>query len=423
MGYKKHGRVYDIVVFGATGYTGKYTAEHITTHLPTDIKWAIAGRSREKLQKVAGELKLLNPDRQQPAIEISDLNDGDLAALAKKTFILITTVGPYGRHGEHAFKACAKNGTHYFDATGEIPFIARMIEKYEKYAKRTGSMLFPETGVESAPADLSVWSLAKHNRTEFSAKTGEVILSCHKLNSAPSGGTIASLLDFFDTFSLKEIANAFKPYALSPVPNKTAASHSLPLKTKLTGLRTVPRLGQLTTFLAADTDRAIIGRTWGILSQAWGAKGSEAYGPNFHFSEHMRTRNWWSGLAIHFGIALSGFLLAVLPPLRWLIRRLVYKQGDGPDKEQSKKDEIEFRGVAAPDTDRPVGKQAFCRTTYFGSMYALTAVFLAQGALTVLEDDLDLGGGGVFTPACLGQGFVDRLDGVGFKIQTESVPT
>lgn len=154
------------------------------------------------------------------------------------------------------------------------------------------------------------------------------------------------------------------------MPNPTAASHSLPLKTKLTGLRTVPNLGLLTTFLAADTDSAIIGRTWGLLSQAGGAKGSEAYGPNFRFSEHMRTRNWLSGMAMHYGLALSGFLLAVLPPLRWVIRRLVYKQGDGPDKEQSKKDEIEFRGVAVPDTDRPVGKQAFCRATYFGSMYA-----------------------------------------------------
>lgn len=129
------------------------------------------------------------------------MNGDDLSALAKKTFVLITTVGPYGQHGEHvsglkqrcpqstgvganltqAFKACAENGTHYFDVTGEVPFVARMIKKYEKVAKQTGSMLFPEIGVESAPADLVVWSLAKHNRTELAAKTREVILSCHSL--------------------------------------------------------------------------------------------------------------------------------------------------------------------------------------------------------------------------------------------------
>lgn len=190
-------------------------------------------------------------------------------------------------------------------------------------------------------------------------------------SSAPSGGTLASFLGFFDTFSLKEIAEAFRPYSLSPVPNPAAASRKkLSLKTRLTGLRTVPNLGRMTTFLAADTDRAIVGRTWGLLSQAGGAKGAEAYGPNFDFSEHMRTRNWLSGVLVHWGLAVGGVLLTVLPPLRSVVRWFIYKQGDGPDKDQAKKDEIEFRGVAAPDTDRPVGKQAFCRATYFGSMYA-----------------------------------------------------
>lgn len=181
---------------------------------------------------------------------------------------------------------------------------------------------------------------------------------------------MASFLGFFDTFTLKETAEAFRPYSLSPVPNPAAASRKLPLKTRLTGLRTVPNLGRLTTFLAADTDHAIVGRTWGLLSQARGARAQEAYGPNFYFTEHMRTRNWLSGVLVHWGLALGGFLLVALPPLRSVVRWFVYKQGDGPDREESKKHEIEFRGVATPDTDRSVGKQAFCRASYFGSMYA-----------------------------------------------------
>lgn len=82
-----------------------------------------------------------------------------------------------------AFKACAENGTHYFDVTGEVPYVARMIKKYESVAKQTGSMLFPEIGVESAPADIVAWSLAKHNRTQLDSKTGEVVMSVHKLKS------------------------------------------------------------------------------------------------------------------------------------------------------------------------------------------------------------------------------------------------
>lgn len=420
MPIKQHGRTYDLVLFGATGYTGKYTAEHITEHLPTDLKWAIAGRSQGKLEKLAAELKGLNPDRRQPDIETCDLTDADLGALAKKTFILISTVGPYGQHGEHAFKACAENGTHYFDVTGEVPFVARMIKKYEHVAKESGSMLFPEIGVESAPADLVAWSLAKHNRVAFGAKTGETVMSVHRINASPSGGTLATVLSFFDNFTLQEIGQAMQPFALSPVANPNAEAKRRSISTMLTGLRVVPNLGLLTTFVAGDSDRAIVHRTWGLFSQI-PSKKDEHYGPNFNFGEYMKTRNWLSGLFVHLSIVVASFLFVMLPPLRNLVKRFVYEQGQGPDVEQAKKDEIEYRGVAFPDTDTAAGRQAFCRAWFNGSVYALTGVFLAQAAATVLEDDIDLGGGGVFTAACLGQGFVDRLDDAGFKIETKTL--
>ncbi|KAJ4392169.1 hypothetical protein N0V93_005792 [Gnomoniopsis smithogilvyi] len=419
MPFQNHGRQYDLVVFGATGYTGKYTAEHIATNLPTNLKWALAGRSREKLEKLAADIRPLNPDRQQPDFETCELNDEQLDALAKKTFILITTVGPYGLFGEHAFKACAENGTHYFDVTGEVPYVARMIHKYENVAKQSGSMLFPQIGIESAPADIVAWSLSKHNRTQLDAKTGEVVMSVQKLNAAASGGTLATVLTFFDMFTLKEIAASMKPYALSPVPNPKAASQSRPLTQKLSGTRYVPSLGVQTTFVAGDSDRAIVERTWGLLSQI-PSKKKEFYGPDFHFSEHLRVRNWLSGLFVHLGISLAGILFVVAPPVRWLLKKLVYAQGQGPDIEQSKKHEIEYRAIGKPDGWKENGDVASCKASFNGSMYHLTGIFLAQAALTVLEDDIDLGGGGVFTPACLGQGFVDRVHAAGFRIETKT---
>ncbi|AEO68830.1 uncharacterized protein THITE_2118548 [Thermothielavioides terrestris NRRL 8126] len=181
---KQHGRQYDLVVFGASGYTGKYTAQYITTHLPTDLKWAVAGRSQSKLEDLVAQCKELNPDRVQPGIEICSLTDADLAALAKKTFVLITTVGPYGKLGEHAFKACAENGTHYLDVTGEVPFVAKMLNKYEGTAKQTGALMFPQIGIESAPADLVTWSLATFIRSEFSSPIRDVTVSIHNLNNS-----------------------------------------------------------------------------------------------------------------------------------------------------------------------------------------------------------------------------------------------
>jgi short subunit dehydrogenase-like uncharacterized protein len=181
MSSRKHDRQYDLIVFGATGYTGKFTAEHIATHLPTDLKWAVAGRSADKLRQVAAKCKSLNPDRRQPEIEVCNLDHTDLDALAKKTFILITTVGPFGKHGEYAFKACAENGTHYVDSTGEVPFVARMIKKYEGTAKASGAMLFPQSAVESVPSDLLTWSLASAIRSKFNAPVADVTVSLHKL--------------------------------------------------------------------------------------------------------------------------------------------------------------------------------------------------------------------------------------------------
>lgn len=104
-----------------------------------------------------------------------------MQALAKKTFILITTVGPYFQYGEYAFKACAENGTHYFDVTGEVPWVKKMITKYEDAAKASGAMMFPEIGVESAPPDLLTWSMAKTIREQLSAQTGDVTVSVHAL--------------------------------------------------------------------------------------------------------------------------------------------------------------------------------------------------------------------------------------------------
>ncbi|KAJ8120730.1 hypothetical protein ONZ43_g2636 [Nemania bipapillata] len=147
MPFKKHSRQYDIVVYGATGYTGLITAEYIANHFPTDTKWAVAGRSAQKLEDVVKTCKGLNPDRKPPQVEVCSLNDADLAVLAKKTFVLIATVGPYARYGEYAFKACAEAGTHYFDCTGEAIWHGAMIKKYSEAAKASGACTIHALGI------------------------------------------------------------------------------------------------------------------------------------------------------------------------------------------------------------------------------------------------------------------------------------
>ncbi|KAF6842792.1 saccharopine dehydrogenase [Colletotrichum musicola] len=426
MPIKQHGRQYDIVVFGATGYTGAFVTEHITTHLPSNLKWAVAGRSESKLRDVVANCNELNPDRVQPEIEICNLTDEDIESLVKKTFILITTVGPYAQYGEHAFRACAENGTHYLDVTGETPWTGTMINKYEGAAQETGAMMFPQIGIESAPPDLVTWLLAKQVREKLQTTTAAVTVSIHQLDSAPSGGTLATVLGLFESFSIQEVRAQHKPYALSPVPNRNKVQSQTPFLAKLTGLRNISNLGLMTTSVAGMTDTPIIQRSWGLMASL-PSREKQFYGPNFSFHEYMRAKSYLRGIVIHWALAFFGLLLATVPPFRKLARRFVYQPGDGPDRELAKRDEIEYRGIAVPDKKSKTGyPQAYCRAWYTGSMYyhnlltglIVTGMLLAQAASTLLEDDVELPGG-VFTAACLGQPYIDRLHDVGFKFESK----
>ncbi|KAI1765092.1 hypothetical protein GGR53DRAFT_491504 [Hypoxylon sp. FL1150] len=418
MSFKRHSRQYDLVVFGATGYTGLLVAEHITTHFPTDLKWAIAGRSVQKLQDVITECKALNPDRRPPGIEICNLNDEDLGALAKKTVALITTVGPYAKYGEHAFKACAESGTHYFDCTGEAVWHMAMIKKYEATAKATGACLFPQVGIESAPSDLMTFSMASVLRSQLSAPIGDVVVKIHELRGAPSGGTLNTALSLFDEFHWKEVAKSHKPYAMSPAKNpKQAPKPSL--FSKLTGLYSIPNLGLVSTSITSGTDRAVVQRTWGLLQREPSLQ-KHFYGANFTFREFITAKNKAKGMMMHYSIIFGGLLLMFCPPFRRILRKYVCQPGEGPSKEDQKKEYIQLQGVATPDIQPSGGKQAWCNAEFKGGMYNLTAVLLSQAACTILQDDIKLSGG-VYTPACLGHGYIDRLNNVGFRLETKII--
>src|ERR1700744_4305760 len=148
-------RQYDLILLGATGYTGKLTAEYITTNLPTSIKWAVAGRNQSKLSSLVNELKSLNSTRGTPdIITVGNLTTPDLTPVVKKTKVLLNAVGPYYLYSTPVVEACAQQGTHYLDVTGETPWVRDIIVKYEDTAKKSGAIMIPEVGVESAPSDL-----------------------------------------------------------------------------------------------------------------------------------------------------------------------------------------------------------------------------------------------------------------------------
>lgn len=402
-------RQYELVLFGATGYTGKLTAEDITTHLPSDLKWALAGRSADKLASVREEIRAYNPDRVQPDIEVAQLNQEDLNALAKRTRLIISTVGPYCLYGSDVVEACAKQGTHYLDVTGETPWVLEMIREHHETAKANGAIMIPEIGLESAPADIISWALVTMIREKLGVATKEVILSLHDIDANPSGGTCATFLAMLEQYSLKEIAESSKPWALSPVPGIRYPNPAGSL-----GVRQVPDLGTLTTWVGANADRAIVHRSWGLMGRG------SLYGPRFRFTEHLRVRNYFIAVALNLLTAL-GMMALVLPPFRWLLKQWIYAPGLGPEREVAKKERVEYRAIAISDQETERPQRAFASFTFEGGLYYFTGVLLAEAAFCILRGEEETLakklGGGILTPATLGQPFIERLQKAGVRFE------
>jgi short subunit dehydrogenase-like uncharacterized protein len=136
---------------------------------------------------------------------------------------------------------------------------------------------------------------------------------------------------------------------------------------RLFGSRTIPGIGHVTTSVAEMANIPVVERSWGLLSELPRRK-DEFYGPNFRYAEHFRALGWLHAVLVHWGLILGFFWLS-FAPIRALVRKVIYKPGFGPSLKLAKKDNIEFRAVAVPDTVKPGNQRAFCRAWYDGSMY------------------------------------------------------
>jgi short subunit dehydrogenase-like uncharacterized protein len=440
-------REYELVLLGATGYTGKLVAEWVSTHLPEDLRWAIAGRNEKKLQGVIDELKKLSPARKQPSkmsvfllhhtrltnvpdIEKCELEKDQLDALAKKSTLIITTVGPFMYYGEAVLAACASNGTHYLDSTGEVPWIYDMIAKYDAIAKQNKSIIIPECGLDSVPADILTYVLARQVRKRFDAASERVIMTLYAAKSGFSGGTSLTILELFSNYSLGHLAKSMHPYSLSPVKaDNSVASPTAGFPHRLFGLLSVPELGGVQTVgLMASVDECITHRSWGLYAE--GAQSSNdpslSYGPRFRFNEYMRASGILTGLLVKAVFGTVGMLLA-LPPTRWILAPLIKKfvipaPGEGPSRESMKKDFLSYRGVGVAEDGK--GKVTAKLDIAHGG-YMATGITLSAAAQVILRgrlEDTQAGklGGGILTPATLGDEFVKTLDEFGVKISIDN---
>ena len=208
---------FDIVVYGATGFTGQLVAEYLTRQYKTDnsLKWAMAGRSLGKLKSVRDAI---GAPGNTPLI-VADASDAaSLKAMAEQTMSVITTVGPYQLYGEELLAACVATGTDYFDLCGEPIWMRQMIEKYETAAKESGARIVFSCGFDSVPFELGAFFVQEEAKRVFGAPAARVKGRVRDMRGTLSGGTAASAKATFDAVAkdISLIAILNDPFALTP---------------------------------------------------------------------------------------------------------------------------------------------------------------------------------------------------------------
>lgn len=328
-------------------------------------------------------------------------------------------------YGEPVLAACANSGTHYLDCTGEVPWIYNMVAKYDAVAKKNHSIIIPECGLDSVPADIMAYVLAREVRKRYSAACERAIMTLYSFKSGVSGGTALTMLELFNNFSLSHLGKSMHPYSLSPVkadnvvgdPTEGGLAH------RLLGLLSIPELGGTqTTGLMASVDTCIVHRSWGLYETS--KDSALKYGPKFRFNEYARTSGILAGFAQKFALGLTAVLLAV-PVSRWLLAPLLKKfvipsPGNGPTRESMKNDYMNYRGVGIADN----GKRVTAKLDVAHGGYIATAITLSAAAQVILRgrlEDTEAGklGGGILTPATLGDEYVKTLNEFGMKIRVD----
>lgn len=394
-------RPYDLVLFGATGFTGKLVAEYLAKHAK-GLVWAVAGRNEAKLREV---MRGLGAAGEKLGLFLADSSDDEaLAKIARAAKVVVTTVGPYAKFGLPLAEACAKNGTHYVDITGEVPFVRASIDRNHDVARETGARIVHCCGFDSIPSDLGVLTLAERAReTGDSLRATRFVLL--RAKGGFSGGTAASMLNLMEEAerdaSLRRLL--WNPYSLTPDPASEiridGPDRPSVKKHDREGVWTGP-------FVMAAVNTRIVRRSNALLGHAYGA--------GFSYDESMSFGKGPAGLAraAAFTAGIGGaLLLASKKPTRGLLARLLPSAGEGPSK--AERDAGYFRIAIHAETSRGRRLRASVEGTSDPG-YGETAKMLSESALALAHGDFASAEGGVLTPAvALGMPLVARLRAAG----------
>ncbi len=401
-------RQYDVVLWGATGFTGRLVAEYLVEGLgASKIRLALGGRSPSKLEALRGRFATQSRLAADLPIIVADSFDRSaLDAMTAGTKVVCSTVGPYATFGHELVAACVEAGTDYCDLTGEVPFIREMIDRHHERARITGARIVHCCGFDSIPSDLGTLMLHEAAADRFDARLDGATLIVGASRGGISGGTVASLTNVIEeartTPSVRRIVN--DPYALNPEGDRHG-----PDGPDLVLPRFDDELCQWTgPFVMASINTRVVRRSNALLD--W------RYGRDFRYAE---VTGFPSGVRGRLGasaisVGLGGFVAALSwGPTRWLLKKILLPSpGEGPSRETR---ENGFFNLCVHGRGRTAdGERILLEAHVQGQNdpgYGATAKMLGESALCLALDEADCrGAGGVLTPAvAMGQRLLHRL--------------
>jgi len=379
-------RPHDLVLFGATGFTGGLTAEYLARHVPPDTRWALAGRNRDKLEALRGRLASANPAwAELPLLHADAENPASLSEAARAARVVITTVGPYIRYGEPLVAACTEAGTDYVDLTGEPEFVDLMYVRHHARAVETGARIVHACGFDSIPHDLGAYFTVKQLPEGVPIRLEGFV----RAGGRPSGGTFHSAVTGFSR--IRETATAARERRkLEPRPEgrRVRAIRGTPRYDRSLGAWLLP---------LPTIDPQIVRRS---------ARALDRYGPDFSYGHYVAVKRLPAAVGIVGGVA-GLFTLAQLPPTRnWLLGRL--QPGEGPSPGQREKGWFKVRFVGEGG-----GRRVVTEVAGGDPGYGETSKMLAESALCLARDDLPRTAGQLTTAVAMGDALVERLERAG----------
>ncbi|MFG2088237.1 saccharopine dehydrogenase family protein [Spirillospora sp. NPDC048824] len=384
-------RQYDVVLFGATGFTGALTAEYLAEHAGPGTRWALAGRNRAKLTAVRDRLVKLNPAcADLPLLHADTTDTASIEDIANRARVVITTVGPYVKYGEPLVAACARAGTDYVDLTGEPTFVDRMYVKYHEEAVRSGARIVHACGFDSIPHDLGAYFTVKQLPEGVPIHVEGFL----RVRGGASGGTLHSAIGIFgDPAGMMRAERERRRVEDRPAGRRVRVSRRPAPKARVAGGWTLP---------LPTIDPQIVVRSAAALDR---------YGPDFSYGHYVAVKR----LAVAAGMAAgSGALLALsaLPPTRNLLLRL-RAPGEGQSEAERAKHwfSMKFAGEGG-------GRHVVTEVSGGDPGYGETAKMLAESALCLAHDDLPETAGQVTTATAMGDALIDRLNraGIVFRV-------